>query len=151
MTEKAKGVVTKIVPKESKAGKKYWFVTIGGVEFLFFDAKIVDFDQKEIEVEYTIKTDEKGTTFFGNFPGVQRTAGGGAPPKRGTSPEELKQKAIDMKLRTKTMVMSYAKDLVISRNGGALTLNPDEVVKEMDVYIQYMLNKVAGNIKELDG
>jgi hypothetical protein len=149
MTEKAKGVVTKIVPKESKAGKKYWFVTIGDVEFLFFDAKIVDFDQKEIEVEYTIKNDEKGTTFFGNFPGVQRTAGGGTPPKRGASPEELKQKAIDMKLRTKTMCYSYAKD-------AANHLHPQVASKEeywatMDFLIQKMLEKVAGNIKELDG
>jgi hypothetical protein len=150
MTEKAKGLCTKIEKKTSAAGKDYYFATVGGVRMLIFDNKIEDYQDKEVELEYTIKTDDKGTTFMANFPGAAKT-GGGAPPKRGTSPEELKQKAIDMKLRTKTMVMSYAKDLVISRNGGALTLNPDEVVKEMDVYIQYMLNKVAGNIKELDG
>jgi len=151
MTEKAKGIVTKIEKFTSKAGKDYYFATIGGVRMLFFDSKIADYQDKEIEVEYTEKTDDKGTTFMGNFPGQAKT--GGAPMKRGSSPEELKQKAIDMKLRTKTMIFSYAKDLTIANqppggNGHPPRL-PEEACKEMDVYIQHMLKLVAGNIREL--
>ena len=149
MTEKAKGIVEKIDKKTSAAGKDYFFATIGGVKFLFFDKKIEDTLNTEIEIEYTTKTDDKGTTFFGNFPGQAKT--GGAPVKRGASPEELKQKAIDMKLRTKTMVMSYAKDLVIANRLGpeVISVTADDICKEMDVYIQYMLKLVAGNIREL--
>ena len=143
--EKAKGIVEKIEKKESKAGKDYFFATIGGVKFLFFDKKIEDMLDKEIEIEYTEKTDDKGTTFFGNFPGQAKT--GGAPMKRGASPEELKQKAIDMKLRTKTMCFSYGKD-------AASHLHPQGTPKEeywatMDFLITKMLEKCAGNIKEL--
>ena len=152
MPEKAKGIVTKIEKFTSKAGKDYYFATIGGVRMLFFDSKIADYQDKEIEVEYTEKTDDKGTTFMGNFPGQAKT--GGAPMKRGSSPEELKQKAIDMKLRTKTMIFSYAKDLVIAfKHGptGDKAMTAEEITKEMDVYIQHMLKLVAGNIKELEG
>ena len=145
MTEKAKGIVTKIEKFTSKAGKDYYFATIGGVRMLFFDSKIADYQDKEIEVEYTEKTDDKGTTFMGNFPGQAKT--GGAPMKRGSSPEELKQKAIDMKLRTKTMCFSYGKD-------AANHLHPQGASKEeywvtMDFLITKMLEKCAGNIKEL--
>jgi len=144
--ENAKGIVTKIDKKTSAAGKDYFFATIGGVKFLFFDKKIEDFLDKEIEIEYTEKMDAKGTTFFGNFPGAAKTGG---TPKRGSSPEELKQKAIDMKLRTKTMCYSYAKD-------AASHLHPQGTSKEeywatMDFLIQKMLEKCAGNIKELGG
>uniref|UniRef100_A0A6M3J0N8 Uncharacterized protein n=1 Tax=viral metagenome TaxID=1070528 RepID=A0A6M3J0N8_9ZZZZ len=152
MTEKAKGIVTLIEKKTSAAGKEYFFATIGGVRMLFFDKKIEDCIDKEIEVEYTEKKDEKGITYFGNFPGQAKT--GGAPMKRGSSPEELKQKAIDMKLRTKTMIFSYAKDLVIAfKHGptGDKAMTAEEITKEMDVYITFMLNKVANNIKELEG
>ena len=146
--EKAKGIVTQIEKKTSQAGKDYFFVTIGGIRFLFFDKKIEDCLDKEIEVEYTTKTDDKGTTFFGNFPGAAKT-GGGSPMKRGSSPEELKQKAIDMKLRTKTMCFSYAKD-------AANHLHPQGMTKEeywatMDFLIGKMLEKCAGNIRELEG
>ena len=148
--EKAKGVVSKIDKRTSKAGKDYYFATIGGVDFLFFDSKILDYLDKEIEIEYTQKTDDKGTTFFGNFPGQAKTGGGA--PKRGSSPEELKQKAIDMKLRTKTMIFSYAKDLVIENKASSgVRRDPTEITAEMDVYIQYMLKLVANNIKELGG
>jgi hypothetical protein len=144
--EKAKGIVTEIVTKTAKSGKDYWFVTIGGVKMLFFDSKITEFLDKEIEVEYDIKTDDKGTTFMGRIPGSSKPSGG-APPKRGTSPEELKQKAIDMKLRTKTMVFSYGKD-------AASHLHPQGTPKEeywatMDFLITKMLEKCAGNIAEL--
>ena len=147
MTEKAKGIVSKIDKKTSAAGKDYFFAHIGGVKFLFFDKKIEDFLDKEIEIEYTIKEDDKGTTFFGNFPGQAKTGGGA--PRKGTSPEELKQKAIDMKLRTKTMCFSYAKD-------AANHLHPQGATKEeywatMEYLIQKMLEKCAGNIKELEG
>jgi hypothetical protein len=150
--EKAKGIVTEIVTKTAKSGKDYWFVTIGGVKMLFFDSKITEFLDKEIEVEYDIKTDDKGTTFMGRIPGSSKPSGG-APPKRGTSPEELKQKAIDMKLRTKSFILSYAKDLVVARRKevgiSADGNTPEDIVKEMDVYIKYMLGLVAGNIAEL--
>lgn len=151
MSEKAKGVCTKIEKKTSAAGKDYFFATIGGVKMLFFDKKIEEYLNKEIEVEYTIKTDEKGTTFFGNFPG-QAKSGGGAP-KRGVSPEELHFKKIDAKIRTKTMIFSYAKDLVIANgfSGDKAAIPPDAICKEMDVYINFMLGKVANNIKELEG
>ncbi len=146
MTEKAKGLVTSIEKKTSAAGKDYFFATIGGVKFLFFDKKIEECKDKEIEIEYTTKQDDKGTTFFGNFPGQAKSSGGGAPRAR-TSPEELKQKAIDMKLRTKTMCIAYAKD-------GANHLHPQGASKEeywatMDFLINKMLEKCAGNIKEL--
>ena len=147
MTEKAKGLCTKIEKKTNAAGKDYYFATVGGVRMLIFDKKIEDYQDKEVELEYTIKTDDKGTTFMANFPGAVKSAGGGAP-RRGTTPEELKQKAVDMKLRTKTMIFSYAKDLVLHREGAKL-LNPEEICKEMDVYIQHMLKLVAGNIAEL--
>jgi len=152
MPEKAKGIVTQITEKTSAAGKNYYFATIGGVKFLFFDSKIKDYLDKEVEIEYTEKNDDKGTTFFGNFPGAARSGGGGAP-KRGSSPEELKQKAIDMKLRTKTMIFSYAKDLVIANRLGpeVISVTADDICKEMDVYIQYMLKLVSNNIKELEG
>lgn len=146
--EKAKGIVTSVEKKVSAAGKDYFFAIIGGVKFLFFDKKIEECKDKEIEVEYTIKTDDKGTTFFGNFPG-QAKSGGGAP-RRGSSPEELRQKAIDMKLRTKTMIFSYAKDLVIARKAGLDALNAEGICIELDIYIKHMLNLVAGNIKELE-
>jgi hypothetical protein len=147
--EKAKGIVTEIVTKTAKSGKDYWFVTIGGVKMLFFDSKITEFLDKEIEVEYDIKTDDKGTTFMGRIPGSSKPSGG-APPKRGTSPEELKQKAIDMKLRTKTMIFAYAKDIVIANHAQRqLGYDPEALVKEMDVYIKYMLGLVNNNIKEL--
>ena len=148
--EKAKGIVTKIEKKTTAAGKELTFATIGGVRFMFWDKKIADYQDKEVEIEYTTETNEYGTTFKGNFPGQAKT--GGAPMKRGASPEELKQKAIDMKLRTKTMCFSYGKDLVIAFNRPeALPRTPEEIIKEMDVYIKYMLGLVAGNIRELEG
>ena len=148
--EKAKGVVTSVKKFTSKKGNDYWRAIIGEVEFLFFDSKIADCEGQEIEIEYTIKTDDRGTTYSGNFPGSGRPTGGGFQ-KKGTSPEELKQKSIDMKLRTKTMIFSYAKDLVISNHGDSGSRIPESVTAEMDVYIQHMLKLVAGNIKELEG
>ena len=149
MPEKAKGLVESVEKKASAAGKEYFFAVIGGVRMLFFDSKIQDMLNKEIEVEYETKTDEKGTTFFGRFPGSAPKTGGA--PKRGSSPEELKQKAIDMKLRTKTMVMSYAKDLWIANHKqNEMGCDPKEICAEMDIYINHMLGKVAGNIKELE-
>jgi hypothetical protein len=148
--EKAKGLCTKIEKKTSAAGKDYYFATVGGVRLLIFDKKIEDYQDKEVELEYTIKTDDKGTTFMANFPGAAKT-GGGSAPRKGTTPEELKQKAIDMKLRTKTMVFSYAKDIVLANCDPRGTRDPEAICKEMDVYIKYMLGLVAGNIKELEG
>lgn len=145
--EKAKGVCTAIEKKTSAAGKDYYFATIGGVKMLFFDSKIMEFKDKEIEVEYTVKTDEKGTTFFGTFPGQSKSSS--AAPRRGTAPEELKQKAIDMKLRTKTMIFSYAKDMVISGRAGK-PFTAAEVIPEFMEYIKTMLTDVANNIKELE-
>lgn len=150
MIEKANGIVTKIEKKTSQAGKDYFFATIGGVRFLFFDKKIEECQDKEIEIEYTEKTNEKGTTFIGNFPGATKTGSGAL--KRGLSPEELHFKKIDAKLRTKTMVMSYAKDLWIANHKqNEMGTEPEASCKEMDVYIKYMLGLVAGNIKELEG
>lgn len=150
MSEKAKGLVTAVEEKMSAKNKPYFFATIGGVRMLFFDAKIKDCLNTEIEVEYTVKTDDKGTTFMGSFPGAAKSSGG-APPKRWTSPEELKFKAIDAKLRTKTMIFSYAKDLTIANFEKDSVRSSDAICKEMDVYITFMLNKVANNIKELEG
>ena len=144
--EKAKGTVTNIEKKTSAAGKDYFFATIGGVKFLFFDTKIADCQGKEIEIEYTTKTDEKGTTFFGNFPGQAKTA---SPIKRGLSPEELKFKAIDAKLRTKTMCFSYGKD---AANHLCSEGTPkEEYWATMEYLITNMLKMVSGNIKELEG
>jgi hypothetical protein len=145
MIEKAKGVVTHVEKKTSAAGKDYFFATIGQVKFLFFDSKIQEKLNQEIEIEYTTKVDDKGTTFFGNFPGQAKTSS--PAPRKGSSPEELKQKAIDMKLRTKTMCFSYGKD-------AANHLHPQGTTKEeywatMDFLITRMLEKCAGNIKEL--
>jgi hypothetical protein len=145
MIEKAKGVVTAVEKKTSAAGKDYFFATIGQVKFLFFDSKIQEKLNQEIEIEYTTKVDDKGTTFFGNFPGQAKTSS--PAPRKVSSPEELKQKAIDMKLRTKTMCMSYAKD-------GAIHLTHDTVTMEEYWRIQeYLFNKqlekFSNNIKEL--
>lgn len=148
MTEKAKGMVTAVEKKTSAAGKDYFFATIGGVKFLFFDSKIQEKLNQEIEIEYTTKVDDKGTTFFGNFPGEAKPQGGS--PRKGSSPAELKQKAIDMKLRTKTMIFSYAKDLVLANHHTQSQVDPEAICKEMDIYINHMLKLVANNIKELE-
>jgi len=146
--EKAKGVVTKVDKKTKKDGSgSFYIVTIGGVEMLFFDSKIEGMIDQEVEVEYSISSNGK---FIGSFSGASRPSGGGAPPRRGSSPEELKLKAIDMKLRTKTMIFSYAKDIATSIHGH------DPVQKDvfwitMDYFITRMLEKCANNIKELEG
>jgi hypothetical protein len=147
MSEKAKGVVTAVDEKISAKNKPYWFATIGGVKMLFFDARIKDCLNKEIEVEYDAKVDDKGTTFIASFPGTAKSGGG---MKRGPSPEELKFKAIDAKLRTKTMIFSYAKDLVIANHAKDTDYTPAKTCEELDVYINHLLNKVANNIKELE-
>jgi hypothetical protein len=152
--DKAKGIVEKIEKKTSAAGKEYYFATIGAVRFLFFDQKIAEYEGKEVEIEYEIKTDAKGTTYWGRFPGAAKPAGTAAGIRRGMSPEELKQKAIQIKITAKTMCFSYAKDLVIAK----LAANPDElppsteqITKELDAYIKFMLGLLVGNMKELEG
>lgn len=145
MTEKAKGIVTKIEKKTTSAGKEFYFATVGGVRLMIWDKKINDYLDKEVELEYTTETNEYGTTFKANFPGAAKQ--GGAPRKM--SAEELKFKAIDAKLRTKTMIFSYAKDIVIANAGTTAPLSPNAICKEMEVYITFMLGKVAGNIAEL--
>jgi hypothetical protein len=146
MTEKAKGIVTHVEKKTSAAGKDYFFATIGQVKFLFFDKKIEESLNKEIEIEYTTKVDDKGTTFIGNFPGQAKSSS--PAPRKGSSPEELKQKAIQTKISAKTMIFSYAKD-------AANHLHPEGTPKEkywetMEFLINNMLAKVANNIKELE-
>ena len=48
------------------------------------------------------------------------------------------------------MIFSYAKDLVIATIGPSVNFNAEAICKEMDIYITFMLNKVANNIKQLD-
>jgi hypothetical protein len=141
MPEKAKGEVTEIkeIPKKDGSGS-FYAIKIGGVEMLFFDSKIKDYLHKEVEVEYYLKNDK----YFGSFPGAKS---GGAPLKRGTSPEELKLKAIDIKVRTKAMLMSYAKDSAMH----CLPAGTKEETfgKTMIYFFNEMVEKFKNNMEEL--
>lgn len=144
--EKAKGVVQKIDKREKKDGSgSYWIVTIGGVEFMFFDAKIADKLDEEVEIEYFVSSQGR---FIGNFPGSERPQGGGF---RKGSPEDLKFRKIDAKIRTKTMCLAYAKDIAIAyirRNSEDVT--PEKAWTIIEYLSNHMLRTVERNIKELE-
>ncbi len=111
-----------LIPNEleeraSPKGTKYWVFYVNGEKYICFSPEVVNYKGKEWDVDVKINTDSNGKTWY-----VLR-------PKKETSPT-----------RTKLMILSYAKDIVVSLlETKQLTL--EEIVD--------MLSLLYGSMKDL--
>jgi len=143
--EKAKGLVQKVDKREKRDGSgSFWIATIGGVEFMFFEPKIQEFLDQEIEIEYYVSS---GGKFIGNFPGSAKPSSGGG--FRKGSPEDLKFRKIDAKIRVKTMCLAYGKDLALAYIQKE-DVPPEKAWTIIEFFSNNMLRTVERNIKELE-